>query len=372
MTSPRTAAIASMDVRARASKIVDALAALDVDGLLVNHLPNIRYLTGFTGSAALLLVTRDQLTFVTDGRYGEQADEQLTAAGVDATIAVGRTAAEQRTLLQDAAKGATRLGLEAEHVSWSGQREFGESWFPTATLVPTEGVVETLRERKDDGEVARIEAAAAIADDALAKVRHRLGERVSEREFAFELEAEMRHLGADGPSFETIVGSGPNGAKPHARPSGRRIVDGDLVVLDFGALVDGYHSDISRTVCVGEPTATQRRMLDVVTASQAAGVAIVAAGRSAADVDRTCRDVIGEAGWADAFLHGTGHGVGLDIHEAPRVAASSDATLAAGQVVTVEPGVYLPEHGGVRVEDTLLVTIDGARALTHSPKHWTI
>ena len=144
------------------------------------------------------------------------------------------------------------------------------------------------------------------------------------------------------------------------------------MVLDFGALVDGYHSDISRTICVGRPTATQERMLEVVTASQAAGVAAVTEGVAAADVDRVCRDMIAEAGWADAFLHGTGHGVGLDIHEAPRVGSSSDATLAAGQVVTVEPGVYLPEHGGVRVEDTLLVTGNGARALTRSPKHWTI
>jgi Xaa-Pro aminopeptidase len=195
---------------------------------------------------------------------------------------------------------------------------------------------------------------------------------ISEREFALELETEMRRRGADGPSFETIVGSGPNGAKPHARPTDRVIEPGDLVVLDFGALVDGYHSDISRTVCVGEPTPTQLRMLEVVTASQAAGVGAVAAGVGAAEVDRVCRDVIADAGWGDAFVHGTGHGVGLDIHEAPRVGSSSDATLAAGHVVTVEPGVYLPEHGGVRVEDTLLVTADGARALTRSPKYWTL
>ncbi len=256
-------------------------------------------------------------------------------------------------------------------MSWVQQRNFAKSWFD-AELVPTEDVVEAFREVKDAGEVARIEAAATVADDALASIRHRLGERVTERAFAFELETAMRELGADGPSFETIVGSGPNGAKPHARPSERPIDRGDLVVLDFGALVDGYHSDISRTICVGEPTATQRRMLEVVTESQAAGVAAVTAGVAAREVDRTCRDLIADVGWADAFLHGTGHGVGLDIHEAPRVASTSDATLAAGHVVTVEPGVYLPEHGGVRVEDTLLVTANGARALTRSPKHWTI
>jgi Xaa-Pro aminopeptidase len=363
-------ALPPMDIARRARRLVTGLD--DLDALLVTHLPNIRYLTGFTGSAATVLVRPDAITFVTDGRYGEQAADQLGAAGVDATIHIGATSVAQRAHLQDAAAGAARLGLEAEHVNWSQQRAYAATWFADAELVPTEGLIEQLREVKDDGEVARIEAAATIADDALASIRHRLGEQVTERAFAFELETAMRGLGADGPSFETIVGSGPNGAKPHARPSARRIETGDLVVLDFGALVDGYHSDISRTICVGDPSATQLRMLEVVTESQAAGVASVTAGVAAAEVDRTCREVIAEAGWGDAFLHGTGHGVGLDIHEAPRVGSTSDATLAPGHVVTVEPGVYLPEHGGVRVEDTLLVTKKGARALTRSPKHWTI
>jgi Xaa-Pro aminopeptidase len=361
-----------MRVAPRIERVVAQFDDAGVDGLLVTHLPNIRYLTGFTGSAAILLVTPSAVTFVTDGRYGDQATEQLAAAGVVAEIEVGATSGVQRDVLQRVSRHVHRLGLEAAHVSWASQREFDDTWFCDAELVATIGLVERERERKDDGEVARIEAAAAIADAALASIRHRLGDGVTEREFAFALEAAMHELGADGPSFETIVGSGPNGAKPHARPTERRIGSGDLVVLDFGALVDGYHSDISRTICVGAPTATQERMLEVVTASQAAGVAAVRDGVEASHVDHVCREVIADAGWADAFLHGTGHGVGLDIHEAPRVGSSSDATLAAGQVVTVEPGVYLPEHGGVRVEDTLLVTENGARALTRSPKHWTI
>jgi Xaa-Pro aminopeptidase len=169
-------------------------------------------------------------------------------------------------------------------------------------------------------------------------------------------------------SFETIVASGPNGAKPHAVPGRRRIVEGDLVVLDFGALVDGYHSDMTRTVVVGEPSATQRRMLEVVAESQRAGLAAVAPGVPCVEVDRTCREVIAGAGWADAFVHGTGHGVGLDIHEDPRVSRTATGTLQAGHVVTVEPGVYLPEHGGVRIEDTVVVTSTGCRVLTAAPK----
>ena len=363
--------LAPMKVSSRLGRLIGRFEAAGVDALLVTHLTNIRYLTGFTGSAAILFVTPDQVTFVTDGRYGEQAADQLTATSVDAGIEVGRSAADQRESVQRAGEDVARVGLEADHVSWARQRELGE-WFPAAELIPTERLVEELREVKDEGEVARIEMAAAMADAALAAVRHRLQDGIREREFAFGLEAEMRRLGADGPSFDTIVGSGPNGAKPHARPSSRRIGRDDLVVLDFGALVDGYHSDISRTICVGEPTATQERMLEVVTAAQAAGVDVLAAGVSAAEIDRVCRAVITDAGWGEAFLHATGHGVGLDIHEAPRVGSGTDATLADGHVVTVEPGVYLPEHGGVRVEDTLVVTPDGARALTHSPKYWTI
>jgi Xaa-Pro aminopeptidase len=355
-----------MDVAGRAGRLRARFEEAGCDALLVTRLANIRYLTGFTGSAARLLVLPDELVFVTDGRYRDQAGEQLAAAGVEARIEVSGT--EQLAILATAARGSRRVGLESEDVTWSAQRTYAAKGFVDAELVPTEGLVEGLRLVKDDGEIARIEAAAAIADAALAAVRPRLGEGLTEREFQLELDHTMRTLGADDVSFETIVGSGPNGAKPHARPTPRRIVDGDLVVLDFGALLDGYHSDISRTVCVGTPSPTQARMLEVVAASQAAGVDAVASGASAAAVDQVCRDVIAEAGWADAFIHGTGHGVGLDIHEAPRVAATSTATLAPGHVVTVEPGVYLPEHGGVRIEDTLVVTASGNRRLTNAPK----
>jgi Xaa-Pro aminopeptidase len=174
---------------------------------------------------------------------------------------------------------------------------------------------------------------------------------------------------SDGPSFETIVASGPNGAKPHHHPARRRIDPGELVVVDFGAQVDGYCSDMTRTLCVGEPASeTARRMVEVVAESQRAGVAAVRAGIEAKSVDEACRSLIADAGWADAFLHGTGHGVGLEIHEAPRVGSTSTDTLATGYVVTVEPGVYLPEYGGVRIEDTVVVEDDGCRVLTNASK----
>jgi Xaa-Pro aminopeptidase len=355
-----------MDVAGRLPRLRAGLEGAGCDALLVTRLGNIRYLTGFTGSAALLLVLPDGAVFVTDGRYGAQAADQLGRAGVTADIQVVPAATGQVDAVISAATGASRLGLEANDVTWSAQRRWAAA--RTGAVVPTEGAVEALRLVKDDGEIARIEAAAAIADEALARCRPRLGEQPTEKDFQLELDHAMRLLGASDVSFETIVGSGPNGARPHARPTSRRIVEGDLVVLDFGALVDGYHSDISRTVMIGAPSPTQQRMLDVVLASQAAGVDAVGPDVEGAAVDRVCRSVIEEAGWGDAFLHGTGHGVGLDIHEDPRVAATSTATLAPGHVVTVEPGVYLPEHGGVRIEDTLVVTAAGSRRLTHAPK----
>jgi Xaa-Pro aminopeptidase len=357
-----------MDVAARAERLRSGFGAAECDALLVTNLTNIRYLTGFTGSAALLLVAPDGLVFVTDGRYRDQAADELAAAGVEADIRIGRTTDAQRELLVKAAAGLARLGLEAEAVTWALQRRFDADWFEAAELVATTGLVEDLRELKDAGEVARIEAACAVADEALAAVRHRLGEEATEAEVALELEWEMRRRGADGPSFETIVASGPNGAQPHHRAGDRRIREGDLVVIDFGALVDGYHSDMTRTLSVGALDGTQQRMFEVVRESQAAGVAAVRAGVEAQAIHEVCRAVIRDAGWDEAFLHGTGHGVGLDIHEPPRISVTAAGSLADGHVVTVEPGVYLPAHGGVRIEDTVVVTAAGCRPLTLAPK----
>jgi len=357
-----------MDVALRLGRLRERMPEAECDGLLLTNLVNIRYLTGFTGSAALLVVLPDDAVLVSDGRYTFQSAEELAAAGVEARIEIGALSG-QREAVTGACKGVARVGLEATNVSWSRQRAFAQDWLPDSELVATENLVEELRRVKDDGEIARIAEACRIADEALARVRHRLAEGVTEADFALELDFEIRTLGASGNSFESIVASGPNGAKPHARPSDRRVEPGELIVLDFGAMVDGYCSDMTRTLCVGAPaSSTLERMVEVVTESQAAGVAAVRAGAGAAGVDRVCRDVIADAGWADAFMHSTGHGVGLDIHEAPTVSATSTDTLVAGQVVTVEPGVYLPEYGGVRIEDTVVVTDDGCRRLTNAPK----
>jgi len=370
--SPTTIAVPDdlppMDVASRLPALRGLLDDAGCDGLVVSELTNIRYLTGFTGSAALVLVTAHDTVFVTDGRYRDQSADELGRHGITADLRV--VPAEPDSAVAGAARdrGISRLGLEADAVTWAQQQRWAGTLLTDGDLVSTSGLVQGLRLVKDPGEVARIRTACAIADRALEQVRPRLSDRPTESEFAGALDAAMRDLGAADVSFETIVASGPNGAKPHHRPSSRRIVDGDLVVVDFGALLDGYHSDMTRTVAVGDIGDDRRRMLDVVLAAQQAGVEAVAAGVDAREVDRACREVIDEAGWGEAFLHSTGHGVGLDIHEEPRVSGRSTATLVAGHVVTVEPGVYLPDLGGVRIEDTLLVTDGGSDRLTQAPK----
>lgn len=348
----------------RLERLRTAMPHQGIDAILVTKLVNLRWLVGFTGSAGLALVTPDELVFVTDGRYGEQATTEIEAAGLDVEIVVSTAHAD--VLGPRLGGGTTRLGLEANDVSWATTRRIGAEWFPQAELVPTENLVESLRELKEPAEVARIEAAAAIADQALIHAADQIRPGVSERTIATTIEAAMVALGADGPAFDTIVASGPNGARPHHHPGDRLLQEGDLVVIDMGSAVDGYCSDMTRTFALAPIGETERRMIEVVSAAQAAGVAAVRAGVSASAVDAAARAVIAEAGWGDHFVHPTGHGLGLEIHEPLRLAATSDATLAAGHVVTVEPGVYLPGVGGVRVEDTVEVTAEGSRVLTRS------
>jgi len=359
--------LAPLDVPARLVRLRQWLREQGTDAILVTRLKNIRYLTGFTGSAAMLLVSAGDALFVTDGRYRDASAEQLGAAGVDARISIGVTASSQREQLVAAARDFSSLALEDHDVTWAQKREFADA-FAHCEIRPAGTPVEELRRIKDAGEVDRIRAACAIADDAFAALAPRFGEGITERQFALELEFAMRERGASAMSFDPIIAAGPNGAKPHAEPSDRVIERGEMVVCDFGCIVDGYCSDMTRTVSFGDPGPDARHLYEVVLASQAAGRDAVAVSADCAEVDRASRDVIVAAGLGETFIHGTGHGVGLDIHEAPRVASSARDTLREGDVVTVEPGVYLPGVGGVRIEDTVVVTPAGALPLTLAPK----
>ena len=370
--TPATTPLPPITVTGRLDRLRHAFDEHEIDALVVTTLANIRYLTGFSGSAGVLTVTRDAALLTTDGRYRTQSAEQIDRAGaagqVDITIG---PVSEQRTaakLLLGGEENTDRVGLEGDNVTWNAQLTWADL-VGGDRLVPTSNAVEALRASKDGAEIARMERAAAIADAALFEVLPLMGQGVTEEHFALELDTAMRRGGAESTAFETIVAAGENSAKPHHHPGGRRINQGDPVVVDFGATFEGYRSDMTRTFCVdAEPEGELARIFEVVQTSQAAGARAVRPGISAKDVDDVCRQIIRDAGWAERFEHGTGHGVGLDIHEAPTVSQLGTAILAPGFVVTVEPGVYVPGHGGVRVEDTLVVTEEGARALTRFTK----
>ena len=288
------------------------------------------------------------------------------------SVRVGLTAAETLAHVVSACGGASRVGFEAAHVTVLEHERQRSAFGAGVSLVPRVGVVESGRRSKDDHEIALIERACSIADAALAEVAPMLADPppgLTEAEVRNRLEMRMRELGASGPSYETIVATGPvNAALPHHRPTATVIERGHTVVIDVGALVDGYHSDMTRTFVVGEPSTRQREWYELVLAAQLAGLAAVRPGVTGAELDAACREVIAAAGMADLFVHGTGHGVGLLIHEDPYANRVSDAVLQVGDVVTVEPGVYRGDFGGIRIEDLVVVTSDGCRVLTTSPK----
>jgi len=338
--------------------------------LVVSSAINIRYLTGFTGSAGVLICRKDDSVLVTDGRYTEQAQAQIRDSAAAVRIVEARTAAATLEAVATELAHDAKCGCEAADLTVEAHARYvaalGREMFPLS------GVVEELRRTKSQAEIERITFAAKTADNALADVRDLLVrsmcEPVTERDVRDELEYRMRRHGADGPSYETIVATGSNAARPHHRPTDQLLSEGDSVVIDVGGLVDGYHSDMTRTYLLGEVDPMLQAMLDVVTEAQSRGVAAVRAGELPSEIDRICRTFISEAGFGPEFVHGTGHGVGLNIHESPWLRAQSNEPLREGEVVTVEPGVYRVGLGGVRIEDLLLVRAAGSTTLTHTPK----
>lgn len=362
------ASLPPLRVDGRVDKLRAAMIERALDAFVVSGLSSVRWLTGFTGSNGAVVVTPDTFTLITDGRYATQAPAQLAEAGCSASVVLDRWLV---TGAVAALGSARRVALEADVVTWSVLQRWESEVSDTVELVPTARVPAELRAIKDDAELARIAKAAGIVDGVLAEVEALLVPGVSEREVGQALDDGIRASGASGPGYETIVGSGPNAALPHARPTDRVMESGDLVVIDVGGLVDGYRSDMTRTFVIGGPEAADETAIEIhslVTRAQAAGVAAVRAGIEAREIDDACRSIICDAGHGDHFGHGTGHGVGLDIHELPSVHATDTAILQPGHVLTVEPGVYLPGIGGVRVEDLVVVTETGCRPLTSSPK----
>ncbi|HEX6263428.1 MAG TPA: aminopeptidase P family protein [Actinomycetota bacterium] len=350
-----------MDHATRRRRLAARLDDLGVEAILITRVVNVRYLSGFTGSNAQLLLSADPV-LLTDPRYDEQSSKE--APDLARRIYADGFRDELRPVLK--AAGVARLGFERHAVTYESYESLAE--LEGVELVPIGHEVERLRWEKEPEEIALLERAQEVTDAAFDEIVGKLAEGMTEREVAFELELAMRRGGAERIGFDTIAAFGENAAEPHHGPTDRALAPGDLVKLDFGCVVDGYHSDMTRTLAFGDPGDELRKVYEIVARSQRAGEEAVRAGVVGGEADGAARRVIEEAGHGDRFGHSLGHGVGLEIHEGPTLRRRSEDVLPAGAVVTVEPGIYLPGVGGVRIEDAVVVEEDGCRALPRTTK----
>jgi Xaa-Pro aminopeptidase len=355
-----------MNYSLRQGNLLEDLSRRHLDALLVTHLPNIRYLCGFTGSAGVLVVADGRCTFFTDGRYREQARAEVQGAQLvvpkgPVLDAVARAVADSRV---------KTVGLESEHMSVAEEARVARILRSKARLRRTRRLVEERRMVKEPAEVERLRAAVKLGSSLFDKALAAIRPGVTERAVAAEIEYAARCGGAEGMAFETIVASGLRSALPHGLASSQPIPRRGFVVLDFGVILGGYCSDMSRTVYVGKPAAEARRLYQAVGGAQQAAIETVRPGRTVGEVDRAARAVLRRAGLARNFTHSTGHGVGLEIHEPPRIAREEQDVLRPGMVITIEPGAYVPGYGGVRVEDMVVVTTTSCEVLTPTTKEF--
>jgi Xaa-Pro aminopeptidase len=360
-----------MNYKLRQQKLQSELEQSRLNAVLITSLPNIRYLCGFTGSAAALLISEEQSTFLTDGRYSTQARDEVDAA----RIVVGRkapliSAAEwlRSNAKRPGAHGKFTLGIEAEHLTVADRQRLIRSLALSVRLGVASPWIEKARILKDADEIKSIRAAVLLGASLFDVVLKTIGPGVRETEVAAELEYAARNASAEGMSFETIIASGLRSALPHGRASTHPIPSHGFVVCDFGVILAGYCSDMTRTLYVGRPTVEARRTYEAVREAQQAAIAALKPGVSLSEVDGAARNVLKRHGLGRFFTHSTGHGVGLEIHEAPRVAKGQSEVLQPGMVITIEPGVYIPGKWGVRIEDIVVVTDRGCEVLTPTGK----
>lgn len=337
-----------------------------IDAYLVTSPANLRYLTNFTGTAGMAFITTDKAFFITDFRYVEQASEQIQ--GLTIIQHQGNIVGEITRLMES--EEINSLGFEDAFMTYAEYSVFEE--IIDAELAPASGLIEKMREQKDDAEIAIIEKACAIADEGFDHVLKMIRPGMTEIEVANQLDFFMRSLGATGTSFDTIVASGVRSALPHGVASEKMIEQGDLITLDFGCVFQGYVSDITRTFAIGDPGQQLKDIYQIVLAAQQKVIEAAKAGVTGSYLDGIARNFITEAGYGDAFGHSTGHGIGMEIHEGPNISRSNGEPLEIGNVITDEPGIYLPGLGGVRIEDDLVILAEGNRILTQSPKELII
>jgi Xaa-Pro aminopeptidase len=357
-----------MDFAARQDRLAAELRRRSLAALLVSHMPNVRYLCGFTGSAGLLLVMagargRKAILF-TDGRYTAQAAAEVQEAKV--VITQGPAMAEACSAARKTR--LTRLGFESDHMPYSTYRQLKHALRSSVRLAPVSGLVEDQRVIKDAAEIEQIRAAVLLGSSLFQTLLSAIRPGVAESVVAGELELQARKAGAEGMSFETIVAAGRRSALPHGRASAQPIPGGGFIILDYGVILAGYCSDMTRTVHLGPVSAAHRSMYQAVLDAQMASIDAVRPGTETGEVDRRGRDILKKAGYGAYFTHSTGHGVGIEVHEQPRLARGQKQNLEPGMVVTIEPGIYVPEDGGVRIEDMVLVTETGHEVLTPTTK----
>ena len=357
-----------MDFQARQKKLREQLATTRFDAFLMSHLPNVRYLCGFTGSAGLLLVEQSKATFFTDVRYDTQAHEEIKAADVVVTKKSPLDAAAEWVSAKRAKARTRVIGVEASHITVAEKKRFNDGLPSKVVAKDAPAVVELARMVKDVDELKCIRTAVKLGATLFDRALEVLRPGVKETEVAAEMEYAARRAGAEQMSFSTIIASGARSALPHGRASDQAIKPGAFVVCDFGVILAGYCSDQTRTVWVGKPSVEARRAYEAVREAQQASIDAVQPGATVAEVDAAGRKVLREAGLDQYFTHSTGHGVGLEIHESPRVAAGQKQALEPGMVITIEPGVYFPGKWGIRIEDMVVVTPKGCEVLTPTAK----
>lgn len=352
-----------MSMEHRRRKLLSAMEAAGLEALFISSGLNRRYVSGFTGSNGFLYLSRNRSLFLTDFRYVEQAGAECPGWEVMDYGKEGLVSCLNEAMKQE---GAGKVGFENRDMTVFDYQRFKAEL--SCSLEPMEDMVERLREVKDAGELAAIRQAAAIGDRAFTHILDYLKPGVSERDIALELEHFMKRQGASGLSFDTIAASGKRSSLPHAQPTDKKLAAGDFLTLDFGCVYGGYCSDMTRTVVIGKASEKQRTVYSTVLKAQTEALGALKAGLTGREVDKVARDIIAAAGYGDCFGHGLGHSLGLAIHENPRVSYNSDALLIEDMMVTIEPGIYIPDFGGVRIEDLVRVTQDGHENFCRSPK----